>query len=80
MLGRPDGDRLTLAALHDPDLGSDAAREQMIAEANDPPMRMNPEEHISAQAICSGEIVKVEDIAQSAPYLAGESTFRSMDS
>ena len=78
MLGRPDGDHLTLTALYNPDFRSDAERDAMIADANDPPMAMDPTQHISAQAICSGEIVRIEDLSRHPRYLDGEHTFRSM--
>ena len=77
MLGEPDGERLSLAALFEPDLSSDAVR-AMIAEANDPPMRMDPGQRISAQAICTGDVVQIADLSESPQYLAGVQTFRQM--
>ena len=41
-------------------------------------MEMDPDRHISARAILSGEVVHVEDLSRHPSYLAGEPTMRTM--
>ncbi|MGQ0565303.1 MAG: GAF domain-containing protein [Gemmobacter sp.] len=77
LLGRAEGPHLTLAALQQDNL-SKAEIDRFIAATNQPPMRMDPALHVSAQAICSGGVVHIADLAQTPGYLAGESSFRFM--
>ena len=78
LLGRADGAHLTLAALQESNGLSDSDLDRFIADINRVPMQMDPALHISAQAICAGEVVHIDDLAQTAGYLSGEPSFRFM--
>jgi GAF domain-containing protein len=78
LLGRPGGAHLTLAALQEPMGISASERDAFITDINRVPMQMDPALHVSAQAICFGKVVHLADVAQTAGYLSGERTFRSM--
>ncbi len=76
VLGRPDDTHMTIAAYVNPYLPAEDSVDQIIAFANQTGMRMDAAEHFSAQAILSGEVVQIADIAASHGYLSGEPTVR----
>jgi GAF domain-containing protein len=76
VLGRPDDTHMTLAAYVNPHLPSEDSVDQIIAFSNQTRMRMDADEHFSARAIISGEVVQIADIAVSPGYLSGEPTTR----
>ena len=78
LLGRPDEPNVTLAALLRQDAPRPEQNVEVIAETNRVPMKMDPAIHTSAEAICSGTIVHILDLSESAGYQAGEPSFRSM--
>ena len=78
LLGTPAGPHLTLAALWAWDSIPPEAMDRFIADINRVPMRMDPALHISAQAICSGQVVHIADLSQTDGYIAGEPSFRFM--
>jgi len=78
LMGRPDEPHVTLAALLREDARRPEQNVEVIAETNRVPMKMDPAVHTSAEAICSGSIVHILDLSESAGYQAGEPSFRSM--
>ena len=78
LLGRPDEAHVTLEALLREDALRPEQNVEVIAETNRVPMKMDPAVHTSAEAICSGTIVHILDLSESAGYQAGEPSFRSM--
>lgn len=80
MLGRPEDEKLVLAAL---DHGGSAAdqnkdRDDRIARINAIGLRMDPKVHVSAQAICEGRIVQIPDLREAEGYLSRETSFLVM--
>ncbi|MEO1687264.1 MAG: GAF domain-containing protein, partial [Pseudomonadota bacterium] len=75
LLGTAEGGRLTLAAFSDAER---VAKPEHIDEANAVPMKMDPDVHIAARAICSGKPVHVADLSDTDAYRQGEPSFRLM--
>jgi GAF domain-containing protein/DNA-binding response OmpR family regulator len=77
LLGRSDDDHLVLCALSGHDLGT-VPMDDFIAEINSPPLPMDPKAHVAAEVIMSGDVVQIEDLAETEAYRAGEPTRRIM--
>lgn len=77
LLGRKGGDQLTLAALQVDRMTNDEIAQAMF-DVDNPPQKVDPEEHIAAQAICEARVVQVEDLAKTKQYLSGNPTFQLM--
>lgn len=78
MLGRPQDERLVLAALDHSDAKVALDNEKRIAKVNATEMKMDPEVHISARAICNEEIVHIADLRETESYRSGEASFLIM--
>lgn len=78
LLGRPDDTHLRLAALNFSNEETNAIAPDIIARVNKTQMLMDPAHHLAAQAICSGDVVHVEDLRDTDSYREGEPTFIEM--
>lgn len=78
MLGRPDDPHLTLAALSHANPEGAIDIEDRIQRVNQVPMKMDPDVHVSARAICDGAMVHIADLRQTRSYRSGELSFRIM--
>lgn len=78
MLGRPDDPHLTLAALSHANPEGAIDIEDRIQRVNQVPMKMDPDVHVSARAICDGAMVHIADLRQTRSYRSGEPSFRIM--
>ena len=78
LMGRKDDPRMTMAAWRDRESASSVMDDAMIAQMNATEMLMDPEIHVSAQAIVEARNIHVLDVRQHPSYLAGEPSYRIM--
>jgi signal transduction histidine kinase/CheY-like chemotaxis protein len=78
MLGRPEDEHLVLAALNHADPARNIDVAERIAQVNRVPMKMDPQVHVSAAAICDGAVKNIADLKETESYRSGEPSFRIM--
>ncbi len=78
MLGRPDQSELRMAQYHFGEGATTPEGREGMEIIRKTVMAMDPDVHISAEAICSGQVVHIEDLSKHASYRNGDPSFRTM--